>query len=248
MENSVGSDNISNVEPLRREPSAASIPSQIHQNPVQHPPKDQKAIIDPTTVMQLQIMYHKLNYIGMQVDTNRIKISSHKVIKREDYLNLSQDEIDKEQYYRGGTRPKKAKEDETTEGKVKYTIFQARNKRILLLRKPEGGRYEVFNKNSFAQPERLHPETANHIKRIKMSEGDEFEGVRHTVNPALQYEVKKTFGDCYNIDDVDSDENMTDDESKNDVDDYTQGFIERYRKRRGNKRSGNMISVRVNNS
>lgn len=253
-ENSINSDFPNNGElPMTRAPISTPNFSQKAMGVPHKPPKDMKAKIDPTTVMQLSIMYRKLNYIGIQVDRNRIKISSSKAIKKEDLLNLSQKEIEKELYFRSGTRPSSMKLNNDSTGKMKYTVFQARNKRVLILRKPEGGRYEVFNKRNYSQFERVKPETANHIKRIKLTENDEFEGIRHSVSPAIpiciQHDIKQTFGDCYDIDNIkahDSDESMQEDDTKEEEDDYIAGFIERYRKRRGNKRpNGNVISVRV---
>lgn len=250
-ENSINSDFQSNADvPLSRNPSSVGGPlSQTTTTIPTQPPKDMKAKIDPTTVLQLSIMYHKLSYIGMQVDPNRIKISSTKAIKKEDYLNLSQKELEKELYFRAGTRPKTIKENEDTAGNIKYTIFTARSGRVMILRKPVGGRYEVMDKYKHDELPRSHRETANNLKRIKISENDEVEGIRHSTNPALQYQINDTFGDCYGLEDntaEDSDESMSDNE-KNDKDDYTSGFIERYRKRKGNSKRGNsnVISVRV---
>mmetsp|Transcript_9715 Transcript_9715/g.11000 ORF Transcript_9715/g.11000 Transcript_9715/m.11000 type:complete len:353 (-) Transcript_9715:115-1173(-) len=247
-ENSINSDHFPNVEPpLGQALSSASSVPQIPAGAPQQPPKDQKAIIDPTTVMQLHIMYHKLNYIGMQVDRNRIKISNREVIKKDNFLNLTQEEVEREVYFRGGARPKSLQKEE--DSKCKYTIFQARNKRVLILRKLEGGNYETFNEGDRTQ--RVKSEPASHLKRMKVSENDEYEGFRHTVSPALQYEIKNTYGDCYNIDEEDSDDNMSEGETHDDADDYTAGFIERFKERRGNKgnkNNTNLISFRVGNT
>lgn len=237
-ENSINSDLPSNADiTMSRNPSA-SVP--LPHSPAlapQKPPVDMKAKIDPTMVLQLSIMYHKLNYIGMQVDTNRIKISSTKAIKKEDYLNLSEKELQKELYFRAGTRPKAIKEEDTAD-KVKYTIFTARSGRVMILRKPEGGKYEVMDKLRHDGLNRSHREKASNLKRIKICENDETEGVRHSTNPALQFELKRTLGDYYGMDDKlgdESDDSMSESETK-DEDDYTAGFIERFRKRRNNKR------------
>ena len=248
-ENSINSDLLSNADIAmsRNASSTAPLPHPPAVAP-QKPPVDLKAKIDPTTVLQLSIMYHKLNYIGMQVDTNRIKISSTKAIKKEDYLNLSEEELQKELYFRGGTRPKVVKEQETSPGKLKYTLFTARSGRVMILRKPEGGKYEVLDKHKYDGLQRTHRERANNLKRIKICENDEIEAIRHSTNPALQYEIKRTLGDCYGLDDnkeYESDDSMSETETKED-DDYTQGFIDRYRKRKNNKRgNSNLISVRV---
>lgn len=134
-------------------------------------------------------------------------------------------------YFRGGIRPKSHKKQE--EAKCKYSIFKARNGRVYILRKAKGYDEEDYQT-------RIKSEYANNLKRMKVSENDEYEGYRHRVSPALNYEIKETFGDCYNIDDDESDENMSDGETNDDEDDYTAGFIERYQKRRGIKRTNSV--------
>lgn len=202
------------------------------QNPVSRPvqryPIHEKAVVDPTTVMQIAIMYKKLHYFGMQVDRSRIKISTHKAIKKEDYLNLPQNEIEKEQYYRAGVKPKCMDESENNLSGIKYTIYRARNGRVLILRKPKGSK-----------------------KRFKMTENDEYEGTRSGFIKVLQNDVNSKFSDFCNLDNSDSDENMSDEETHdNGVDDYTEGFVQRFRKRKGKKRgttgSDHIISFKVN--
>jgi hypothetical protein len=231
---SVNSENYSQIEQPTRMMTDDSLRMQ---NPVSRPaqrhPIHEKAVVDPTTVMQIAIMYKKLHYFGMQVDRSRIKISTHKAIKKEDYLNLPQNEIEKEQYYRAGIKPKSLDENFDKLTGIKYTIYKARNGRVMILRKTKGGKY------------------TNNFKRFKMSESDEFEGARSSFTPVLQNDVNSKFSDFCNLDNTDSDENMSDEETNdNEVDDYTDGFVQRFRKRKGKKRgtsgSDHIISFKIN--
>lgn len=207
-------------------------------------PTQEKAHIDYTTAMEIAIMFRKIHYFGIQVDPHRIKISTHKPIKKEDYLNLPQAEIEEEQYYRSGTKPKsQAKVDVETTAGVKYTIFRARSGRIMILRKAKGGKYEVYNEKSHSQLHRIKPETASCLKRLKMTEDDEYEGTRNTLIPVLQDDVNNHYSPYSDLDTKDEDEEMADEEKKDEVDDYTEGFIFRHRKRKGKKRGNSDLTI-----
>ena len=81
----------------------------------------EKVVVDPTTVTEIAVMFKKLHYFGIQYDRNRIKISTHKPIKKEDYLNLPQHKVEEEQYYRSGIKPKSVEiEKEKKQPSVKY--------------------------------------------------------------------------------------------------------------------------------
>jgi hypothetical protein len=238
-ESSGNSDQFSISENISRHQhpiNSVSTPSFSH-------PINEKAVVDPTTVMQIAIMFKKLQYNGLQVDKDRIKINTHKPIKKEDYLNLSQMEVEMENYYRSGTKPKATKKEETLSG-VKYTIFKARNGRIHILRKAKGGKYQVYD-NRPSEFNRIKPELGSSVKRLKMTEDDEFEGIRNTYIPVLQNEVSGTFGEHCSFEDNDRDDDMSTDEGKDKEveDDYTDGFIARYRKRKGKKRGANDLTI-----
>ena len=205
--------------------------------------------VDPTTVMQISVLFKKLYYYGITADRNRIKINSMKPIKKEEYLNLTQEQFEEEQYQRMGVKPKPTKAVAPNTTDIKYTIFRARNGRVLIKRKPVGGSYETMENNSFTAFDRIKPESANNLKRLR-SELDALDNFnKNTFIPVLQNEVNKRFKQFELLEDSEPDEEITDDASKeNDVDDYTEGFINRYRKRKGQKRSNNndlTISVRV---
>lgn len=222
-------------------PISQPVPAPITQKP--HP-VNEKAIVDPTTAMQIAILYNKLHYFSMQVDRSRIKISTHKPIKKEDYLNLPQNEIEKEQYYRAGVRPKseEEKESDVTTG-VKYTIYKARAGRVYILRKAKGGRYQVYDKNSHCGTKRIRPEQSSYLKRFKVSEDEEYDHTRNSYIPVLQNDVNRKFGDFTEPELPDPDEEMADEDTKDDTDDYTEGFIARYRKRKGKKRVANDTTI-----
>lgn len=252
-ESSLNSELVMPNEP-KIEPMGSVRPPVIPPKPL---PINEKAVVDPTTVMQIAIMFNKLHYFGMQVDRNRIKISTHKPIKKEEYLNLSQSEIEKEQYYRSGVKPKSEDKqiDEVStkpkafgaaadpSGPTKYTIFRARSGRVYILRKARSGKYQVFDKNSHSNLQRIQPEVSSHIKRLKMTENDELEGVRNTFIPVLQHEIVKSFGSLIEPELPDPDEEMNEEDTKDDTDDYTEGFISRYRKRRNKKRGANDLTI-----
>jgi hypothetical protein len=235
------SDNFSNPDPPARiSQMSANMPPVVR-----HLPTNEKAVVDPTTIMQIAIIFNKLHYNGLQVDKDRIKISTHKPIKKEDYLNLSKTEVEKENYYRSGIKPKaddKAQSDETPG--VKYTIFMARNGRVHILRKAKNGQYQTHDQNNSTAFTRIQPEVGNSIKRLKICEDDEYEGIRNTVIPVLQKEVSDSYSPWYNFDNSESDEEMTDDtKEKENLDDYTEGFINRHRKRKGKKRTANDLTI-----
>ena len=84
-----------------------------------------------------------------------------------------------------------------------------------------------------------------------MTENDEYEGTRGGFIRVLQNDVNSKFENFHNFDISDSDENMSDEETHdNEVDDYTEGFVQRFRKRKGKKRgaagSEHIISFKVN--
>ena len=246
-ESSVNSDNYSNIE----QPQRSTAPTQARADPVQSvvkPPVHEKAVVDPTTIMQIAIIYQKMHYVGIQVDNNRVKIGNHKAIKKEDYLNLPKQEIEREQYYRSGLKPKSYNEDNESCGKIKYSIFKARNGRVHILRKPQGGKYQVYSRHNDTSFKRLIPEPASSVKRLKIMENDEYEGIRNTYIPVLQNEINHQFSDFYGLDCSESEENMSDSDTKDDVDDYTSGFIERYRNRKNKKKApgDHVISFKLN--
>lgn len=226
------------------EPPPKPLPQSLSTISSQNAPTQEKAQIDYTTAMEIAILYRKIHYFGIQVNPDRIKISTHKPIKKEDYMNLPQAEIEEEQYYRSGTKPKShAKVDVETPAGVKYTIFRARSGRVLILRKAKGGKYEVFNDKSHTQLHRIKPEVASCLKRLKMTEDDEYEGTRNTLIPVLQDDVNNHFSQYSDLDTKDEDEEMADEEKKDDKDDYTEGFIARYRKRKGKKRGNSDLTI-----
>jgi len=240
-ESSVNSDNFSNPDPPARvSQMTANIPPVVR-----HLPTNEKAVVDPTTVMQIAIIFNKLHYNGLQVDKDRIKISTHKPIKKEDYLNLSKMEVEKENYYRSGIKPKSDEKDQVDETPgVKYTIFMARNGRPLILRKAKNGQYQAFDKNNSSAFTRIQPEVGNSIKRLKMCEDDEYEGIRNMVIPVLQNEVSNNYSAWNNFDNSEPDDDMTEDTREKDIlDDYTEGFINRHRKRKGKKRTANDLTI-----
>ena len=191
-----------------------------------------------------------MNHLGIQFDSNRIKVSTHKPIKKEDYLNLSKSEIDEEQYYRAGVKPKWTDEEKEKVNltKVKYTIFRARSGRVLLLRKPVGGAYESIDSSTRCNFNKIKTESFRSMKRFKTSEHEEVDKFSR-INSAALSGINEQYDDFIESDSVDSDEEITDDESKSDVDDYTEGFISRLRKRRGKKRGINdtTISFKLSN-
>ena len=209
--------------------------------------QNEKVVIDPITAMQIAVIYKKMNFFGINADKNRIKISTHKPIKKEDYLKLSQTEIDEEQYYRNGIKPRSDLEPNANVTGVKYSIFKARNGRIMILRKIEGGNYKVFDSKSRVDFSRVKSEPFGSFKRFKTTENDEHEGTRNHYNSIIQKELKKEYDDYIYEPEPDSDEEMGDIETKDEAEDYTEGFISRYRKRKGKKRgiSDYKISVMV---
>ena len=163
-----------------------------------------------------------------------------KPIKKEEYLNLSKEQSEEEQYQRIGTKPKHSKTDTPSTTDIKYTIFRARNGRVLIKRKPVGGTYEEYENKSFTSFSRIKPESVNNLKRLR-SEVDALDSFnKNTFIPVLQNDVNKRFKQFELLEESDPDKEITDDDSKDhDVDDYTEGFVSRYRKRKGLKRNSN---------
>ena len=219
-----------------------SFPPQIVQiKPVQ---LNEKVVIEPETVSQISIIFKKMKHLGIQFDPSRIKVSTHKPIKKEDYINLSKLELDEEQYYRNGIKPKWIEDDKKTSlSKIKYTIFKARNRRIYMLRKPVGGEYEVIDSSTRCEFNRIIPDSYKSMKRFKLSESDEVDKHTSINTKVATHEVNKIYSDFIDNDTPDSDDEITDDDSKSDVDDYTEGFISRLRKRRGKKRGANDTTI-----
>lgn len=227
------------IVPMTATPSFAPQVAPI--KPVQ---QNEKVVIDPETVAQISIIFKKMKHLGIQFDPSRIKVSTHKPIKKEDYLNLSKAELDEEQYYRNGIRPKSMEDEKKTAfSKIKYTIFRARNGRVLMLRKPIGGDYEVIDSSTRCEFNRITPDMYKSMKRFKTAEDEEID--RHvSVNTKVTtHEIGKIYEDFIDQETPDSDDEITDDDSKSDVDDYTEGFISRLRKRRGKKRGNNDTTI-----
>ena len=174
-----------------------------------------------------------MNFFGINADKSRIKISTHKPIKKEDYLNLSKAELDEEQYYRTGLKPKAEQEFDTNVTGIKYFILKARNGRVMILRKIKDGNYSVFDSKSRVDFTRIKPESYGNIKRIKLTEGDEYEGISANHNSIIQQDVKMEYEDFVYEPEPESDDEMSEIDIKDEVDDYTEGFISRYRKRKG---------------
>jgi hypothetical protein len=193
--------------------------------------------VDATTVMQIGVMFKKFYYFGVTADRNRIKINNHKPIKKEEYLNLTQNEIEEEQYQRVGIKPKPVETVSSKTSDVKYTIFRARNGRVLIKRKPVGGDYEALENTSHTNFSRIKPETANNLKRIRsdLDALDTFNKNSHI--PVLQHEVNKRFKQFDFLEDSEPDEDTTNDDLKEDDEDdnYANEFISRFRKRKGHK-------------
>ena len=211
---------------------------------------NEKVVVDAETISQVSIIFKKMKHLGIQFDPSRIKVSTHKPIKKEDYLNLSKAEMDEEQYYRAGIRPKSMEDEQNINlTKVKYTIFRARNGRILLLRKPIGGSYETIDSSTRCSFNRIKYESFRSMKRFKTSEDEEINSFSRINNNASFNEIREQYDDFIESESIDSDEEITDDESKSDVDDYTEGFIARLRKRKGKKRGTNdtTISFKLSN-
>jgi hypothetical protein len=207
--------------------------------------KNEYVSVDPITVMEISAMFKKFYYFGITVDKNRIKISNHKPIKKEDYLNLTNAEMDEEQYHRQGVKPKPTSESVGTCTGVKYTLYRARNGRVLIIRKPQGGEYEVMDKKTQSVFSRIKPEKANNLKRLR-HEVDEMDNYsRGSVIPSLQNEISKRFKEFENFEESEVEEDCFNDDTKEDIDDYTEGFINRFRKRRGKKRGNSDLTVSV---
>lgn len=240
---SVSSENF-NKEAFTKEPiSQTQLPINPQlQNVVS---KTDKVVVDPTTVMQIAVMLKKMNYYGMNVDKSRIKISTHKPIKKEDYITLSKEEISEEQYYRNGIKQEKDLTCDTNVTGVKYSIFKARNGRVMILRKIKDGNYKIFDSKTRVDYSRIKPEPSGFLKRIKLSENDEYDGIINHNNPIVQRDVKMEYEDLAYESEPDSDEEMSDHDTKEDLDDYTEGFISRYRKRKGKKRGTNDYKISV---
>ena len=103
------------------------------------------------------------------------------------------------------------------------------------MRKAQGGQYEVYNNKDQESFNRIELEQASNLKRLKITENDEYEGIRNTYIPVLQNDVNNKFSEFSDLDESDPDDEMADDDTKEDVDDYTDGFITRLRKRRNNQ-------------
>lgn len=240
---SVSSENFSK-EAFIKEP-ATQVPYQVREATQKMVSPTDKVVIDPTTVMQIAVMYKKLNYYGINVDKSRIKISTHKPIKKEEYVTLSKEETNEEQYYRTGVKPKVDSEFDTNVTGVKYSIFRARNGRVMVLRKIKDGSYKVFDAKTRIEFDRIKPEHSGSLKRIKLTENDEYEGVINHFNPVVQKDVKMEYEDLIYEPEPDSDEEMSDNDTKEELDDYTEGFISRHRKRKGKKRGTNDYKISV---
>lgn len=198
--------------------------------------------------MQIAVMFKKFYFFGITADRNKIKINNHKPIKKEEYLNLTPEQIEEEQYQRTGTKtkPEESKVSSTTCSDVKYTIFRARNGRVLIKRKPIGGDYEIMDNNNHSNFIRIKAEKSNNLKRLRC-EVDALDSFnKSTYIPVLQNEVNKRFKDFDYLDAKDSDDEMGDQATMEDVDDYTSGFIQRYKQRKGySNRNDNLVSFKV---
>uniref|UniRef100_A0A7S3N7K7 Uncharacterized protein n=1 Tax=Euplotes harpa TaxID=151035 RepID=A0A7S3N7K7_9SPIT len=245
-----GNNSIVQQEYQKPEVIPPVISKQVQQTyPIKPPHPNEKVVVDPTSIMQIAVIFKKMQHLGIQVDPGRIKISTHKPIKKEDYLNLPPDELEEELYYRSGIRPKWM--DESEEGglkKIQHCIFRARNGRVLIMRKPGGSKYELLDSKPRSDFNRIVPESSTFLKRIKVAEDDENEGYRNTHVPIIQMEVDDKYKDFLDFEKSDSDQELTDDDTSKDVDDYTEGFISRLKKRRGKKRSNDLtISFKLQN-
>ena len=215
----------------RNMPSSQHLPTR---QPMQPRAKQHESItVDPTTVMQIGVMFKKFYYFGITADRNRIKINNHKPIKKEEYLNLTQAEVEEEQYQRVGIKPKPEQEVSPSTTSIKYMIFRARNGRVIIKRKPVGGEYQKMDDRSHCQLTRLKPERANHLKRVRadIDTMDTFSKNNHI--PVLQNVVNKRFKQFDFLEESEPDEETTNDEpeKQDDDDDYAKEFIARYRKR-----------------
>lgn len=141
-------------------PPAPEVPEVISEPEQPYPEISRKfAVIDPTTVTQISIIAKKLKFIGIDMNEDRIKISTEKPANREDFLQLSKQQIQEDQYFRTAIRPRSLlEEDSTTVRSIKYTVFSGRNGRKLILRKPIGGDYSSIDANTRAEFNRIKSE------------------------------------------------------------------------------------------
>ena len=117
------------------------------------------AAIDPETVTQISVIAKKLKFVGIDVNEDRIKISTEKPANREEFLQLSKQQIQEDQYYKTAIRPNLLyEENKATVSSIKYTIFRGRNGRKLILRKPIGGEYSSIDKRTRTDFDRLKSE------------------------------------------------------------------------------------------